>query len=513
MAKKSRVPKEFAEDLFKYIYDSQYNRGEFEDQDDIYVLDEDVENLLAGSRSYNEVRNRLINAMKQAGNNDIVKRAVTKYNNVYGDPESGAEGLFSTDLLPPVDKLKMRAINNDGLTLEESLARLDTLCQKLGVDPSVLLKELYGETDPVTGMRGGEGSKTKFRNKVIEKAMQSEADARKFYRDMGYVYDGENNDDYVIGDLYDLVERAQKRREYDETPIVEKALMTLTDPYGTDKISEGREPTTTDKVFSAIGALGDIGIASLTGGMSLPLQVIAGLSFGTGLKPLHDAFDLKEDRYVYSNGDGDKDIKADEKFNILKELNEAAPNLLISYIGGGILGGRGAKLVKSVTGKFKNAVESAIDRITGATEVKKKAAQVADDIDEYYTKLDDLKKMERQTTKEIGEINRYIKYADKAGTDKDRAFARTSRKRVAEKVNKLDAIYEAKTDVNNALKRLAEQEKSLEMAKEIKRSKRALSGLELLGKVGAVKVGESTRKPVDYLARYGWNYLMNNDDE
>lgn len=520
--KKSREPKEFAEDLFKFIYNSRFDHSAFDDEDEYFNFNTDADttlyNLMDGARSYDEVRNRIINEMRKAGNKDLIGRAVTKYNNVYGDPEAGAEGLFSVDLLPEIDALKMRALNNDAYSVEESLKMLMPLAQKLGVSPDELVYQVFGKTDPLTGMGLKENPRQAFRDLVADKVFQTEADARKFYRDMGYVYDGENNDDYLLNNLYNLAERVHKRKEYDNMPTAEKVVSTLAMPFSTDKVAEGIEPSTTDKVFDVAGAGGDALLALMTAGKSLPVQIGIGSVFGSLLKPVHDKLDLQKDKYIYSNGEGEKDIRADEQFNKLKEAKDGAKSIIpmLTLFGAGsianrYMGGLGSRVINVVGNKAKEFASNALDRITGASSVKKKMAEVSDDIASYSTKLDDLEKMERQTTKEIGELNRDISRADKAGTAEDRAFASVSRKRVADKADRIDAIYEAKTDVNNALKKLEEQKKLLEKSKAVKRSQRALSGLELLGRAGALRLGESTRQPASGVSRWAFDFLKSDD--
>lgn len=517
--KKSREPKEFAEDLFKFIYNSRFDHSAFDDEDEYFNFNTDADtalyNLMDGARSYDEVRNRIINEMRKAGNKDLIGRAVTKYNNVYGDPEAGAEGLFSVDLLPEIDALKMRALNNDAYSVEESLKMLMPLAQKLGVSPDELVYQVFGKTDPLTGMGLKENPRQAFRDLVADKVFQTEADARKFYRDMGYVYDGENNDDYLLNNLYNLAERVHKRKEYDNMPTAEKVVSTLAFPFSTDKVAEGREASTTDKVFDVAGAGGDALLALMTAGKSLPVQIGIGSAFGTLLKPVHDKFDLQKDKYIYSNGEGEKDIRADEQFNKLKEAQTAVKSIgpALSMLGLNALTlGKGGRLFNFIGNKAKEFASNALDKITGASSVKKKMAEVSDDIASYSTKLDDLKKMERQTTKEIGELNRDINYADKAGTAEDRAFASAARKKVAEKADRIDAIYEARTDVNNALKKLEEQKRLLDESKAIKRSQRALSGLELLGRAGALRLGESTRRPASGVSRWAVDLLLDREE-
>ena len=403
----------FEELLFKYIYNSMYDRGAYDENKPLLMPSEEIEQVIKGSRSYDEARNRLIKRLKEDEKNgkgkNLISLPIRGFNYLFGDPKKGI--VFDEDSFPLASKLNYRDIVSgkygaSGFNPNDVVEKAKQIRESLGVDPSVLYNTLFPESysdDPaaVFNELGNVELRPTTRNKLkkfIEDKNLSEAQKKRIYRELGIV---PGQEDYLLDYMSDILLRNKKigseETFEDKYPLVDWAEG-FAFPHGKKKVKEGNEPNIADNIADLAPLALAGGAAKVASGKRAAAEVLkdvantADASTARGIKkvlnsvnnkfPLlmpasgvvaadqllefgHDVADSLLTKHTYSEALGDTIVKSGDAMAVLRNATDYIKNLKYSIPL--VLLGVGAQKANGLVNASREVLGKVVDKVTGVT--------------------------------------------------------------------------------------------------------------------------------------------------
>lgn len=409
-------PKEkesFEELLFKYIYNSMYDRGAYDENDPIYAPSEELEQVIKGSRSYDEARNRIISRLKndekEGKGKSLISNSIKEYNDIFGNPAEGI--VYDENSFPNASELNYKDIVSgkygaSGFDAKDIVEKAKQIRETLGVDPSVLYNtifpESYGdEPDVVRNVFGSVEMRPTTRNmvkKFLENKDLSASQKKKIYRELGIV---PGQDEYLYDYISDILLRNKRignEETFEEKYPVADWVEGFSFPHGKNKVKLGNEPNVADNVAdlapwalagvaAKASALKRAGTQTLKNALATSdgtaaREIKKALSSASNKFPLlmpaagvvaadqllelgHDVADSLLTKHTYSEAPGDTIVKSGDAMAVLKNTPEYVKNLKYSLPL--VLLGVGAQKANGIINASREALGKVVDKVTGVT--------------------------------------------------------------------------------------------------------------------------------------------------
>lgn len=428
----------FDDKLFRWLYNNAFYE---EDVGDNEFYDEDIMNLIKGSKSYDEARNRIIDKIQKDGNYGFLSSAVDAYNDMFGNSENGE--TYSVDKLTALDNMKKVPLNVEALEVEDVLGRVAEIANALGYDvknggSEKLLDDIFNqEYDNKKFMNNQELNKYLV-GKKLEKSLSSLDSTRNLYKALGFTPSEDDSNDYVIGKITDLVGRARGITDRSKQNKVGKAVGDFLFSYIGEKSDKGVSPNAVDAIFDTAMLVGPgtagksskveklSGIGKALGNNSF-LKASGPAAVGALLNPIltraHDMAEAPLNKSVYSNEGESNEISErespfDDKNTRLSTIGDEYKDALNVILGASVFGGPIKKfaksnLAKNIELKIKNGLDGLFGK-NNSGKIKKLQKEVNElttetnkldaDLGDYY-KRDGKKKYVENKNTGIGHKN------------------------------------------------------------------------------------------------------------
>lgn len=327
--------------IFDYIYDSTFWPEYMGDAVPLLGTG-GLKEILKGSRSKREARNRLLLAYRKAqedggnGFGELMDNAVSEYADNYAQPgDAKPEFLWMQERLEDLDPTSTG--------VEDILGQAGNIAAALGYgtdEGSVeqMLSDLYGRNLEMKGhMMPTSRDFVESYGKLAE-VLKNPLATDTFYRKVGIPFDTdpENLYEYVSG----IADRANRIRLEKEKPLVVDMADTFTAPYSHAKNSLGRDANAADKIADVLSLAATFGAggAARKAGKGLKFVKDAGTNVGAGgaavgldaiIGGLHDAADSAATTHTYTTDEnGNPDYTEDAKINWGSALGTTAEGAL-----------------------------------------------------------------------------------------------------------------------------------------------------------------------------------------
>lgn len=344
MGKKGKSGATQNDKIFDYIYDSTFWPEYMGDAVPLLGTG-GLKEILKGSRSKREARNRLLLAYKKAqedggnGFGELMDNAVREYATNYMQPgDAMPEFIWKQERFSDLDPTNT--------SVEDILAQAENIASALGYgedDGSVeqMLTDLYGRN---LGMKGCEEPTSRdFVESYgkLSELLKSPVATDMLYRNIGLPFD--NDPENLYGYISGITDRANRIRVRKNDPFVVDVANTFLSPYSYAKNSQGRDVNKADILSDAASYAATFGSGGTAkaAGKYLPFvsknagTVVGASGAAIGLDALigavHDIGDSLLTKHVYTTDEnGGPDYTERGKPNWGSALGSAGLNALSS---------------------------------------------------------------------------------------------------------------------------------------------------------------------------------------
>lgn len=371
MGKKGKSGATQNDKIFDYIYDSTFWPEYMGDAVPLLGTG-GLKEILKGSRSKREARNRLLLAYKKAqedgGNRfgELMDNAVREYATNYMQPgDAMPEFIWKQERFTDLDPTNT--------SVEDILAQAGNIASALGYgedEGSVeqMLTDLYGRNLDM-GLKEPTSRDFVESYGKLSELLKSPIATDMLYRNIGLPFD--NDPENLYGYISGIADRANRIRRQNARPAASKAFTSFLTPYITERELQGNDATVVDGISDLLSlgttagglagarAVGNMAKSTAKGKLAEYVSKRGASNFGAaGIATIlnavpdavHGGLDSLTTKHVYTTDEnGNPDYIERAKFDPGAIADKAMQDLLIGSVMLGLSGHNfGSKILKSV---------------------------------------------------------------------------------------------------------------------------------------------------------------------